>query len=86
MAKERIVRMKTVLHRTGLSRATIYRKIAAGTFPRQLPISIHGTGWHETDIDRWIANPAAWRAANDSGEAVQDEGRAGSEGTRHVAR
>ncbi|MEF2074835.1 helix-turn-helix transcriptional regulator, partial [Consotaella aegiceratis] len=30
---DRIVRMNTVLARTGLSKSTIYRKIAEGTFP-----------------------------------------------------
>ena len=54
---DRIVRLKTVLARTGLSRSTIYRKIAEGTFPAQLKISTNGTGWHESDINRWIADP-----------------------------
>src|SRR3546814_8547591 len=36
---ERIVRIKTVLARTGLSRSTLYRKIAEGTFPCQVKIS-----------------------------------------------
>jgi Prophage CP4-57 regulatory protein (AlpA) len=40
---DRIVRLKTVLARTGLSRSTIYRKIAEGTFPSQLKISTNGT-------------------------------------------
>ena len=31
---DRILRMATVLDRTGLSRATLYRKIEAGTFPK----------------------------------------------------
>jgi prophage regulatory protein len=65
---DRIIRLKTVLARTGLSRSTLYRKIADGTFPRQVPISIHGAGWHESAVSRWVANPAAWR-----------EDRAGSE-------
>ncbi|MEP2987425.1 MAG: AlpA family transcriptional regulator [Parasphingorhabdus sp.] len=60
--KERIVRLKTVLDRTGLSRSTVYRKIGDGTFPRQIPISINGAGWRESEIDRWIANPPAYRA------------------------
>jgi prophage regulatory protein len=30
---DRIIRLKTVLSRTGLSRSTIYRKITEGTFP-----------------------------------------------------
>ena len=58
---DRIVRLKTVLDRTGLSRATIYRKIAEGTFPTQIRISINGAGWRESDIDCWIADPVAWR-------------------------
>ena len=58
---ERIIRLKTVLDRTGLSRSTIYRKIAEGTFPSQVKISIHGAGWHEPAINRWIADPAHYR-------------------------
>lgn len=58
---DRIVRLKTVLARTGLSRSTIYRKIAEGTFPPQLKISANGAGWHESDIDRWVADPIRWR-------------------------
>jgi prophage regulatory protein len=58
---ERIIRLKTVLDRTGLSRATLYRKIGEGTFPRQVRISVHGAGWHESAVNRWIANPASYR-------------------------
>jgi prophage regulatory protein len=39
---ECIIRLKTVLARTGLSRSIIYRKIAEGTFPAQLKISTNG--------------------------------------------
>lgn len=60
--RERIIRLKTVLDRTGLSRSTMYRKIAEGSFPRQVSISTHGTGWHESAVDRWIADPRAYRA------------------------
>lgn len=44
-----------------LSRSTLYRKIAEGTFPSQLKISIHGAGWHESGVNRWIADPVAYR-------------------------
>ncbi len=60
--RDRIVRLKTVLDRTGLSRSTVYRKIRDGTFPRPIPISINGAGWRESEINRWIANPPAYRA------------------------
>ena len=65
---DRIVRLKTVLARTGLSRSTIYRKIAEGTFPAQLQISANGAGWHELDINRWIADPVSWRPKDRSDE------------------
>ncbi|MCW2337482.1 prophage regulatory protein [Sphingobium sp. B2D3A] len=58
---ERIIRLKTVLARTGLSRTTLYRKMGEGTFPRQVKISIHGAGWHESAVSRWIADPMAYR-------------------------
>lgn len=58
---DRIVRLKTVLARTGLSRSTLYRKIGEGTFPRQVQISVHGAGWHESAINRWIADPVGFR-------------------------
>jgi prophage regulatory protein len=58
---DRIIRLKTVLSRTGLSRSTIYRTIAEGSFPAQFKISTHGAGWHESDINRWITDPASWR-------------------------
>ena len=58
---DRIIRLNTVLSRTGLSRSTIYRKIAEGTFPVQIRISTNGAGWHESDIDRWVADPVRWR-------------------------
>ena len=61
LVADRIVRMKTVLTRTGLSRSTIYRKIAEGSFPAQIKISTNGAGWKESDINRWVANPAGWR-------------------------
>lgn len=60
-APERIIRLKTVLACTGLSRSTLYRKIAEGTFPAQLKISVHGTGWHESAVQRWIADPMRYR-------------------------
>lgn len=58
---DRIIREKTVRDRTGLSRSTIYRKMKDGTFPAKVEISTNGVGWHESDIDLWVADPAGWR-------------------------
>lgn len=65
---ERIIRLNTVLARTGLSRSTLYRKIAEGTFPPRIKISVYAAGWHETEISRWIADPAGWRPKAEGAE------------------
>jgi prophage regulatory protein len=75
---DRIIRLKTVLSRTGLSRSTIYRKITEGTFPSQLSISIHGAGWRESDINRWIADQVSWRPNGQSDGAIADSENAGA--------
>ena len=59
---DRILRIRTVLARTGLSRSTLYRKISEGTFPRQVAISVHGAGWRESAVNHWISDPAGFRA------------------------
>src|SRR3546814_19493733 len=59
---ERIIRLPTVLNRTGLSRSTLYRKIAESTFPAPVQISVHGAGWWESAVTRWIADPPGYRA------------------------
>lgn len=58
---DRIIRIRTVLARTGLSRSTLYRKMNEGTFPSQVRISVHGAGWRESAINRWIEDPIGWR-------------------------
>jgi prophage regulatory protein len=69
---DRIIRSRTVLARTGLSRSTMYRKIAEGTFPAQIRISVNGAGWRESDIDRWIENPVSWRPKRDDEIRLQE--------------
>ncbi|RWD69070.1 AlpA family transcriptional regulator [Mesorhizobium sp.] len=60
---DRIIRLRAVLARTGLSRSTMYRKIAEGTFPAQLKISVNGAGWRESDINQWVADPVSWHTS-----------------------
>lgn len=54
---DRILRIATVLERTGLTRSTLYRKIAAGSFPRQISISMRCAGWRESAVNTWVRNP-----------------------------
>lgn len=54
---DRILRIKAVLARTGLSRSTMYRKMQNGTFPRNIKISTRCTGWRESAVTEWLKNP-----------------------------
>jgi len=48
-----IIKIADVIHQTGLSRATIYREINAGNFPKQLQLSPGRVGWLQWEIDAW---------------------------------
>ena len=61
---DRILRIKTVLQRTGLSRSTMYRKMQAGTFPRNIQISTRCAGWRESAVNEWMRNPIFYEASN----------------------
>lgn len=50
----RLIRMPEVQERVGLSRSTIYGRIAANTFPAAVPLGERSVAWLETDIDEWI--------------------------------
>jgi prophage regulatory protein len=54
---DRMLRLKTVLDRTGLSRATLYRKIQNGTFPKQVRIAARCAGWRKSAVNDWMKNP-----------------------------
>jgi prophage regulatory protein len=53
---ERLLRIGTVLDRTGFSRATLYRKIADGSFPKQVKISERCAAWRESEVNAWITS------------------------------
>jgi prophage regulatory protein len=59
---DRILRLKTVLERTGLSRSTMYRKMQNGTFPKNVQLSVRCTGWRETAVNDWMRNPMFYNA------------------------
>jgi prophage regulatory protein len=52
----RILRLPQVLDRTGLSRSSLYRLHAAGSFPRRVQISQRSVGWIESEVDAWLAS------------------------------
>ena len=53
MMQERFVRRSDVERMTGLSKATIYRRIGAQNFPSPYRIGEKSVRWRETELVRW---------------------------------
>ncbi len=49
-----ILRRKQVERRTGLSRSTIYLRVAQGNFPKAVSLGARAVGWLESEIDEWL--------------------------------
>jgi len=62
---DRIVRIKAVLERTGLSRSMLYRKMQNGTFPKNVAISDRCVGWYESAVNAWLQNPKFYGVGDD---------------------
>jgi prophage regulatory protein len=50
----RIIKLPDVKDRTGLSRSTIYLRIAEGSFPKQVSLGSRAVGWVDLEIQEWI--------------------------------
>lgn len=57
-SEDRHIRMPEIIRRTGMSSSTVYRRIAQGRFPKQIPMA-HGNiaSWWESEVAEWIADP-----------------------------
>ncbi len=53
-ADDRILRRRQVEARTGLPRSTLYAKIAAGKFPKQIQLGAKSVGWLESEVSAWL--------------------------------
>jgi prophage regulatory protein len=49
-----ILRRKQVQVRTGLSRSSIYKRVAEGSFPRQVSLGARAVGWLESEVNDWV--------------------------------
>ena len=61
----RFLRLPEVEARTGLARATIYVRMAAGTFPQSVSLGGRAVGWIESEVEEWMRD----RIANTRGGA-----------------
>lgn len=60
-----LLRLPSVLDRTGLSRSMLYELLGQGTFP--LPIKLTGgriNAWSDAEVGEWIERRLSERAAS----------------------
>jgi prophage regulatory protein len=50
---QKILRRPEVEVATGLPRSSLYELIAAGQFPKPIPLGARSVGWLETDVLAW---------------------------------
>lgn len=60
----RFLRLAEVRNRVGYGRASIYRLMAVGQFPRCHSLGARAVAWLESDIDAWIQSRVGGRCAS----------------------
>ncbi|HEY5330421.1 MAG TPA: AlpA family transcriptional regulator [Acidobacteriaceae bacterium] len=50
-----ILRLPAVKTRTGLSRSTIYARVAEGRFPKPISLGARAIGWIDSEVEAWVA-------------------------------
>jgi prophage regulatory protein len=48
------MKLREVVHATGLSRSTLLRLERAGSFPRKVKLSARRVGWVEAEVGDWL--------------------------------
>jgi len=51
-----VLRLPLVKARSGLSRSTIYLRIAEGSFPKPVSLGDRAVGWLESEIESWLSS------------------------------
>ncbi|MBT3091532.1 MAG: AlpA family transcriptional regulator [Candidatus Thiodiazotropha sp. (ex Lucina pensylvanica)] len=63
----RILRLPEVIQLTGLSRSSIYLRMANNEFPESVSLGGRAVGWLEQDVDEWIVEKIEQSRINDHG-------------------
>ena len=66
LPKEAILHLPEVLALVGLSRASVYAKVAEDGFPAPIKLTAHASGWRMGDIRSWLANPRGWSLSEEN--------------------
>jgi len=64
MSETRLLQVGAVTERVGISRAQIYKLMAAGRFPRPLDLGGKVRRWRSDELDDWIEQRTAARDGN----------------------
>jgi prophage regulatory protein len=57
----KLLRIRQVVERTGLSRSLVYSEMKRGAFPRNLKIGPRAAAWPEAEVDAWVRDRLAAR-------------------------
>ena len=63
-APVRVLRLPRVQARTGLSRSSIYMRVANRSFPQPVRLGARAVGWIESEVDQWIREQIAASRGN----------------------
>jgi predicted DNA-binding transcriptional regulator AlpA len=55
-------RLRDVIRISALSRSTIYRRIAEGSFPAPVRLGRRASAWSRDSLQAWIDDPEGFRA------------------------
>lgn len=56
MSEARMLSLRSVMTRIGLSKATIYRLLKQGSFPQPVRMTERSVRWPVEEIDEWVAS------------------------------
>lgn len=62
-----ILRLPKVIKQTGLSRSSIYLRIANHEFPQPISLGGRSVGWLQQEIDEWVLEKIEASRMNDHG-------------------
>ena len=54
ITSNRILRLRQVKEMVGLSKTTVYARIAEGTFPTPISLGGRSVGWIESELAAWV--------------------------------
>lgn len=58
-----LIRKPHVLRRVGFGNTELYRRVAAGKFPKPVRIGARAVAWNSAEVEKWISDRLAERDA-----------------------